>query len=72
MTRPAALQMMHSYTATYDRAENPPPGRSHDDLNTHIASHIAAGWTMAFYSTNATATGTVHHFIWRGPEPATA
>jgi hypothetical protein len=67
-TSPHTLQMMHSYYTTYDRAEIPPAGKSPDDLNGHIASHLAAGWAMAFYSAVATATGSVHHF-WRGPEP---
>lgn len=62
------MQMIHSSQAVYDRAVNPPPGKGRDMVNDHIASHIAAGWRMAFYSTNATATGTIHHFIWSGPE----
>jgi hypothetical protein len=63
--------MMHTHYATYDRAEIPPAGRAAEDLDAHIVSHLTAGWEMAFYSTNATATGTVHHFIWRGPDMAT-
>ena len=67
-TQPHTLQMMHSYYTTYDRAEIPPEGKSPDDLNGHIAGHLAAGWVMAFYSAVPTATGSVHHFIWRGPD----
>ena len=33
----------------------------------HIASHLAAGWEMAFYAVHTTSSGIRHHFIWRGP-----
>jgi hypothetical protein len=33
-----------------------------------MARHVEAGWKLAFYSTNATSTGTVHHFIGEGPD----
>jgi hypothetical protein len=67
----ARRQMMPTHYTTYDRAEIPPEGKSPDDLNVHIAGHLAAGWTMAFYATNPTPTGTVHHFIWQGPDVIT-
>jgi hypothetical protein len=62
------MQMIHSSQSVYDRAVNPPPGKGRNMVNEHIAEHIRAGWKMAFYSTNATVNGTVHHFIWSGPE----
>ena len=37
-------------------------------VDEHIASHIEAGWKMAFYSAYVTTNGTNHHFIWSGPE----
>jgi hypothetical protein len=40
------------------------PGR--EEVDEHMARHVEAGWKLAFYSTNATSTGTVHHFIWEG------
>jgi hypothetical protein len=48
------------------QAVNPPPAGGREEVDEHMARHIEAGWKLAFYSTNATATGTVHHFIWQG------
>jgi hypothetical protein len=62
--------MMHSQYATYHLSSVPAEGTS-EDLNRHIDSYPAAGWVMAFYSVVLSGGGSVHHFIWRGPEPAT-
>jgi hypothetical protein len=61
-------QLKHSAQPVYDRAVNPPPGRGREEVDEHMARHVEAGWKLAFYSTNATSTGTVHHFIWEGPD----
>jgi hypothetical protein len=70
-TQPHHLQMTHSHYATYGGAELPAGSGTDDDLNGHIASYLDAGWVMAFYSVVLAGGGSVHHFIWRGPEPAT-
>jgi hypothetical protein len=64
----AMPQLKHSMQSINDRAINPPPGKGREEVDEHMARHVEAGWTLAFYSTNATATGTMHHFIWQGPE----
>jgi hypothetical protein len=69
-TQAHTLRMMHSHYTTYQLSDVPSEGTS-DDLNTHIASYLAAGWVLAFYSVVPSGGGTVHHFIWRGPEPVT-
>ena len=62
------MQMVHSSLTINEGAVEPLPGKSLDDLNAHIASHLAAGWEMAFYAVHTTSSGIRHHFIWRGPE----
>jgi hypothetical protein len=52
----------------YDRAVNPPPAGGREEVDEHMARHIEAGWKLAFYSTNATATGTVTPFHLAGPD----
>ena len=68
--QPQILEMMHSHYMTHDRLETATEGTS-DDLNGHIAGHLAAGWVMAFYSAVPSGGGSLHHFIWRGPKPGT-
>jgi hypothetical protein len=62
------MQMVHSSCSTNDTAVEPPPGKTAEDLNAHIASYLAVGWQMAFYAVHPTASGSRHHFIWSGPE----
>ena len=62
------MQMVHSSLTIQEAAEVPLPGKSLDDLNMHIANHLAAGWQMAFYAVHTTNSGIRHHFIWQGPE----
>ena len=62
------MQMSHSSVSVNDRAIHPVPGKGPEMVDNHIASHIKAGWKMAFYAAYATTTGTNHHFIWSGPE----
>ena len=62
------MQMTHSSLTIQEAAENPLPGKSPEDLDMHIASHLAAGWQMAFYAVHTTNSGIRHHFIWRGPD----
>lgn len=61
------MQMVHSALTVNETAVEPLPGKSPDDLDRHIAAHLAAGWQMAFYAVHMTNNGTRHHFIWRGP-----
>jgi hypothetical protein len=62
------MQMKHSSLTIQEAAEVPMPGKSLEDLDLHIASHLAAGWLMAQYAVHTTSTGIRHHFIWQGPE----
>ena len=62
------MQMVHSSLTINEAAIDPVPGKSPEDLDMHIASHLAAGWQMAFYAVHTTNSGIRHHFIWRGPE----
>jgi hypothetical protein len=55
-----ALAALNLYTTGSE------PAARREEVDEHMARHIEAGWKLAFYSTNATATGTVHHFIWQG------
>ena len=68
--QPRHLEMTHSHYATYHVSDVPPEGIS-DDVNGHITSYLDAGWVMAFCSVAMAGGGTVHHLIWRGPDPAT-
>jgi hypothetical protein len=51
------------FTADIRQGGEPAAGRGREEVDEHMARHVEAGWTLAFYSTNATSTGTVHHFI---------
>ena len=62
------MQMVHSSLTINEAALDPVPGKSLEDLNIHIASYLAAGWTMAHYAVHTTSSGIRHHFIWRGPD----
>ncbi len=62
------MQMVHSSLTINEAAIDPVPGKSPEDLDMHIASHLAAGWQMAFYAVHTTNSGIRHHFIWRGPD----
>ena len=62
------MQMVHSSLTIQDAAVDPMPGKGLEDLNLHIASYLAAGWSMAHYAVHTTSTGIRHHFIWHGPE----
>ena len=45
----AMPQLKHSSQPIYDRAVNPPPGRGREEVDEHMARHVEAGWTLAFY-----------------------
>ena len=62
------MQMKHSSLTIQEAAETPLPGKSLEDLDMHIAAHLAAGWIMAQYAVHVTSTGIRHHFIWQGPD----
>ena len=62
------MQMVHSSLTIQEAAVDPMPGKGLEDLDMHIASHLAAGWIMAHYAVHVTSTGIRHHFIWQGPE----
>jgi hypothetical protein len=62
------MQMVHTSVQVNDRAAHPLSGKDPEMVNEHIASHIDAGWKMAFYAAYATGDGTNHHFIWSGLE----
>ena len=62
------MQMVHSSLTINEAAVDPVPGKSLEDLNMHIASYLAAGWSMAHYAVHTTSSGIRHHFIWSGPE----
>ena len=51
------MQMTHSSLTIQEAAENPLPGKSPEDLDMHIASHLAAGWEMAFSPSTPRAAG---------------
>ena len=61
------MQMIHSSLTINEAAESPLPGKSLEDLDRHIANHLAAGWQMAHYAVHPTSSGIRHHFIWHGP-----
>jgi hypothetical protein len=58
------MQMMHSSLTIQEGAVEPVAGKSPEDLNIHINSHIAAGWRMAHYGVHVVGSGIRHHFIW--------
>ena len=61
------MQMVHSSLTIQEAAVAPLPGKGLEDLDMHIASYLAAGWSMAHYAVHPTSTGIRHHFIWSGP-----
>ena len=59
----SSLRPSSSLCALIRQGSESAPGWGREEGREHIARHIEAGWKLAFYSTNATATGTVRFHL---------
>ena len=62
------MQIVHRTLTIDEAAIDPVPGKSPEDLDSHVTSHLARRLADGLYAVHTTNSGIRHHFIWRGPD----